>query len=128
MRQLLLPIGIGLLTPIVAMLGGAPFDIPGQNPPAAILAGSVAVTLYFTATTYGLVRERRLASRVSWPISATLLLSLLAVCVLVTLLEGGMSWLFGGLPMLVSGCLGVAIALLLSYRKPVPTTTRSHTQ
>lgn len=125
MRHVLLSVGLGLLTPIVYILGAEPFETPGQNPPAEILSGSVAVILYFTVSDFLLVRATRRASSVSWPIPATLLLSLLAPCLLVILLEGGRSWLYSALPMFVSGCLGVAIATLLPGRRPVPPPTPS---
>jgi ABC-type transport system involved in cytochrome c biogenesis permease subunit len=126
MKQLLLPIGIGLLAPIVFILGGAPFDVPGRNPPAAFVSGSVAVILYFTATAFGLFQDRRRTSRRAWPISAGLLLSLLAVCLAVALLEGGMSWLINGVPLFMAGCVGVAVGFFLSTRR-AQQTEQSHT-
>jgi len=127
MRNALLPIGLGLFAPIAFILGGAPFDVPGRNPPAAFVAGSLAVALYFTVVAFGLFRDVRRTAQASRPIFAGLLLSLLAVCVLVSVLEGGNAWLLDGLPMLLSGSLGVGIGFFFAFRKPVPT-TRSNTE
>jgi hypothetical protein len=115
MKHLLLPLVLGLLAPFVYILGAAPFEIPGQNSPQEIVAGSFAVALFFAASHFLLLRKEPLASRAHRLVPVVLVLSLLAVSFLISL-QGGQAWLYSGLPLFIGGCVGVLAGVLISRR------------
>lgn len=126
MRMIPISAGLGLLAPVAFILGAEPFEVPGQNSLKEILAGSVAVALYFAACQFWLVRGSTRAPRVNWPVLGAMIASLLAVCLLTVLLEGGRSWLFAGLPMLISGCVGGVAGALLATRGTITVAPGPH--
>jgi hypothetical protein len=126
MRKVLFSAGLGLLAPVAFILGAEPFEVPGQNSLKEILAGSVAVALYFAACQFWLARGSVRVHRINWPVLKAMIASLLAMCLLPILLEGGQSWLFASLPMLVSGCIGGLGGALLAPRKTITVTPGPH--
>lgn len=125
-RKLASAVGLGLLAPVAFILGAEPFEVPGQNSLKEILAGSVAVALYFAACQFWLARGSVRAHRINGPVLKAMIASLLAVCLLPILLEGGRSWLVASLPMLVSGCVGGVGGALLAPRKTITGTPGRH--
>lgn len=116
MKRVLLSIGVGILAPFVFILGASPFEVPGQNTPKEILAGSVVVLLHSAFCEFWIAGKLVGPPRARWPIPVTTVLSFLVVAALLAL-QGGLAWLFSGLPIFVSGCLGVAAGLLLLTRR-----------
>jgi hypothetical protein len=113
MRTLLISVALGMLSPLVYILGATPLSIPGQNPPRELIAGAVAVALYFAACHYWLLRKEPLASRAYWFVPLGMLLAVVVTAFLITLVESPRQWLFTGLPMFAGGCVGALAAILV---------------
>ena len=116
MKRVLLAIGVGILAPFVFILGASPFEVPGQNTPKEIRAGSIVVLVYSAFCEFWIAGKLVGSPTARWPIPVTTVLSFLVVAALLAL-QGGLTWLFSGLPIFASGCLGVAAALLLLTRR-----------
>jgi hypothetical protein len=114
-KKILLPIALGLLAPIVYILGAEPFEVPGRNSLKEILAGSLALAIYFAACYTLIVRKAGAEPRVSRPTLIGMLGSLVATSLLVTL-QGGRAWLYSALPMLIGGGVGSVVGALLAAR------------
>ena len=117
MRKVLFSAGLGLLAPFVAILGAELFEVPGQNSIKEIAAGALAVALYCAACQFWLARIGSRDLHVDWPVLGAMVAPLLAVCLLAVAVEGGRTWLFFGLPVLVSGCVGCFVGALLGARR-----------
>lgn len=115
MRKVLFSAGLGLLAPFVAILGAEPFEVHGQNSIKEIVAGSLAVALYCAACQFWVARMGSRGLRANRPALVAMGASLLAVCLLVSL-QGGQTWLFFGLPVLILGCVGSFVGALLGAR------------
>lgn len=115
-RRELVAVGLGLLAPFVAILGAELFEVPGQNSIKEIVAGALAVALYCAACQFWLARMGSRGLRVNWPVLGAMVAPLLAVCLLAVAVEGGRTWLFFGLPVLISGCVGSFVGALLGAR------------
>jgi hypothetical protein len=125
MKRVFCAAGLGLLAPFAYILGAEPFEVPGQNSLKEILAGSLALALYLGACQFWIARKGNRAPRVDWPVLLAMAASLVIMGLLIVLVEGGRSWLYSALPMVVSGGVGSFIGALLAARGTVNPTPAS---
>lgn len=106
--RVLLSAGLGFLAPLAFIVGGELFENTSQGK----LAGHVGVVLYCSACQFWLPRKGTGGFPANWPILAGMIGGLLAANIL--FVQGGIShnW-----PMLVSGCIGGFVGVLLSVRR-----------
>lgn len=113
MKRILMSIGLGLLTPFIAILGAEPFEVPGKNPLMERVGGGLAVALYCAACQFWLARRNAKAATSTWPSVAAMVLAIGAICLLVIVAEGGQSWRFFAVPVLVAGFIGAVVGMVL---------------
>lgn len=123
MKRVLLSIALGLSAPFVFLLGAEPFEVRGRTSLKEILAGSVVLLLYSAVCGFWIARKLAAPALVRWPIPAATVLSMLVISLVIMRVEGLSVWLFQGLPILLSGSLGVAMAMLLLNRRAVGTSS-----
>lgn len=115
MRRVLLPFALGLASPIVLILGAEPFEASGADSPQVLVAGGVAVALYFAACHLWCFRSEWRTPRGSWLVPFTMLLAVVLMTAFIALVESGQEWLYAGLPMLVGGCVGAVGATIARH-------------
>jgi hypothetical protein len=99
MGKIVLCVVLGLLSPLLYILGAEPFEVRGENSVQEILAGGVAVALYLAVCQFLATRNSSGGLRADWPILAAMVAPLLAVCLIM-----GSSDV--GVPMFLAGCVG----------------------
>jgi hypothetical protein len=116
MKRILMSFGLGLLSPFLAILGAEPFDVPGKNRLMERVGGGLAVALYCAACQFWLARRNAKAAISSWPSVAAMILAIGTICLLVILAEGGQSWRYFAVPVLVAGSIGAVSGMVLGRR------------
>jgi hypothetical protein len=79
MGKIVLGLVVGLLSPLVFILGAEPFEAPGKNSVQEALAGSIAVALYLAVCQFLAVRNSSGGFRADWPILAAMAAPLVAI-------------------------------------------------
>ena len=123
-----LPIGmtvlsaiLGLFSPIVGMLGAAPFEVRGTTSLKEGLAGCVALALYLALCQFLVARSARFAgdTRAVWSSNFVAMIAPLAVAFLaIVVLEKPGVVLAQGVPMLLAGCTGCLTGALAARWAP----------
>ena len=106
MGKIVLCVVLGVLSPLVFILGAEPFEVPGKNSVQEVLAGSIAVALYLAVGQFMAVRNSSSGFRADWPILAAMAAPLLAVCLIMGSFDVGDPMLLAGL----IGCLAGSVA------------------
>lgn len=100
---------LGLFSPLVFMLGAAPFEGGGGNSLKEVLAGSVAIALYLALCQFLVARRERFASgtHAVWSSTFAAMIAPVPLAFLaIAVLEKADVVLEQGLPMLFAGCAG----------------------
>ena len=82
MGKIVLSVVLGLLSPIVFIMGAEPFEVRGENSVQEVLAGCIAVALYLAVCQFLAVRNSGSGLRANWPILAAMVAPLLAICLI----------------------------------------------
>jgi hypothetical protein len=112
MGKIVLSVVLGLLSPLVYILGAEPFEVRGENSVQEVLAGGVAVALYLAVCQFLATRNSSGGLRADWPILAAMVAPLLAVCLIMGSSDVGVPILLAG----SIGCLAGAVAGHLGTR------------
>jgi hypothetical protein len=112
MGKIVLSVVLGLLSPLVYILGAEPFEVRGENSVQEVLAGGVAVALYLAVCQFLATRNSSGGLRADWPILAAMVAPLLAVCLIMGSSDVGVPMLLAG----SIGCLAGAVAGHLGTR------------
>jgi hypothetical protein len=142
MGRIVISIILGLFSPIVFIIGAAPFAVHGEASVQAVLAGSIALALYLAVCQFLVARSggRGLRTGIAeiggldgeaislgqhgrggisgllfdWPILFAMVAPLLAMVLLIAAVEKPSTVLAQGIPMLVAGCIGSLAGALLA--------------
>jgi hypothetical protein len=114
MGKIVLCAVLGLLSPLVFILGAEPFEVRGKNSVQEVLAGGVAVALYLAVCQFMAVRNSSSGFRADWPILAAMAAPLAAVCLIM-----GSSDV--GVPMLLAGSIGCLAGSVAGHMGTPPT-------
>jgi hypothetical protein len=114
MGKIVLSVVLGVLSPLVFIMGAEPFEVPGKNSVQEVLAGSIAVALYLAVGQFLAVRNSSSGFRADWPILAAMVAPLLAVCLIM-----GSSDV--GVPMLLAGSIGCLAGSVAGHMGTPPT-------
>jgi hypothetical protein len=106
MGKIVLSVVLGLLSPLVFIMGAEPFEVPGKNSVQEVLAGSIAVALYLAVCQFMATRNSSSGLRDDGPILAAMIAPLLAIFLLIAAVEKGDVLWAQGVPMLLAGCVG----------------------
>jgi hypothetical protein len=101
--KILLSVVLGVLSPLVFIIGAEPFEARGETSIQEILAACIAVALYLAVCQFMATRNSSSGLRDDWPILAAMVAPLLAV---VLFIFKGDVVLTQGVPMLLAGCIG----------------------
>ena len=112
---------LGLFSPLVFMLGAAPFEGGGGNSLKEVLAGSVAMALYLALCQFLVARSAHSAGRTRavWSSSLAAMIAPLPVVVLaIAVMEKSGVVLEQDVPMLFAGCTGCLAGALAARWVP----------
>jgi len=114
MGKIVLSVVLGVLSPLVFIMGAEPFEVRGENSVQEVLAGGVAVALYLAVCQFMAVRNSSSGFRADWPILAAMAAPLAAVCLIMGSSEGGV-------PMLLAGSIGCLAGSVAGHMGTPPT-------
>ncbi|HVN77256.1 MAG TPA: hypothetical protein VMT19_13140 [Thermoanaerobaculaceae bacterium] len=115
MGRILLAIVLGLFAPFVAFMGGAVFEVPGQNPIQERLAGGIAAAAYLAACQFLVAPRASRGSGARWPTILALGAPLLVAFLVAEARDlPERVRLYG--PVVVAGWLGIAAGTALAAR------------
>jgi hypothetical protein len=103
MGKIVLSVVLGLLSPLVFIMGAEPFEGRGGNLVQGVLAGSIAVALYLAVCQFMATRNSSSGLRDDWPVLAAMVAPLLAVVLFIFERDAVLTQ---GVPMLLAGCIG----------------------
>jgi hypothetical protein len=103
MGKIVLSVVLGLLSPLVFILGAEPFEVRGKNSIQEVLAGCIAVALYLAVCQFLAVRNSSSGFRDDWPVLAAMVAPALAVVLIIFERDAVLTQ---GVPMLLAGCIG----------------------
>jgi hypothetical protein len=103
MGKIVLSVVLGLLSPLVFIMGAEPFEARGETSIQEILAGCIAVALYLAVCQFMATRNSSSGLRADWPILAAMMAPLLAVVLFIFERDAVLTQ---GVPMLLAGCIG----------------------
>ena len=106
MGKIVLSVVLGLLSPLVFIMGAEPFEGRGETSIQEILAGCIAGALYLAVCQFMATRNSSSGIRADWPILAAMVAPLLAVVLFIAAVEKGDVVLAQGVPMLLAGSIG----------------------
>ena len=112
---------LGLFSPLVFVLGWAPFQVRGTTSLKEVLAGCVALALYLALCQFLVARSARFAgdTRAVWSSNFVAMIAPLAVAFLaIVVLEKPGVVLAQGVPMLLAGCTGCLAGALAARWAP----------
>src|ERR1039457_961341 len=112
---------LGLFSPLVFVLGWAPFQVRGTTSLKEVLAGCVAMALYLALCQFLVARSARFAgdTRAVWSSSFVAMIAPVAVVVLaIAVMEKPGGVLDQGVPMLLAGCPGCLAGALAARWAP----------
>ena len=101
--KIVLSVVLGVLSPLVFFMGAGHFEGGGGNLVGIVLAGSIAVALYFAVCQFMATRNSSGGLRDDWPILAAMVAPLLAVVLFI--LKGDVEST-QGVPMVLAGLIG----------------------
>jgi hypothetical protein len=111
---------LGLLAPFVAILAAEPFEVRGQNSLRENLVGYLTVVLYCAFCQFWVAAKGSRGLGAKWPTVVAMNASLVMIVSMFFTETIGRFWA-GGVPLLVSGCLGsLAGAFIAEQRAPQP--------
>src|ERR1019366_2059536 len=102
MGKIVLSVVLGLLSPLVFIMGPEPFEAHRENSVQEVLAGGVAVALYLAVCQFMATRNSSSGLRDDWPMLAAMIAPLLAICLF--MVATGSSDV--AVPMLLAGSIG----------------------
>ena len=108
----MLSVVLGVLSPLVFIMGAEPFEVRGENSVQEVLAGGIAVALYLAVCQFMATRNSSSGFRADWPILAAMAAPLLAVCLIMGSSDVGVPMLLAG----SIGCLAGSVAGHLGTR------------
>ena len=120
--KIVLSVVLGVLSPLVFFMGAGHFEGGGGNLVGIVLAGSIAVALYFAVCQFMATRNSSGGLRANWPILAAMVAPLLAVVLFI--LKGDVE-LTQGVPMVLAGCIGCLAGALAAHLGTAPGRARS---
>ena len=120
MGKIGLSVVLGLLSPLVFILGAEPFEVPGKNSVQEVLAGCIAVALYHAVCQFMATRNSSSGFRDDWPILAAMMAPLLAMFLFMAAVEKGGVVLAQGVPMLLAGSIGGLAGSVAAHRGTAP--------
>ena len=103
MGKIVLSVVLGLLSPLVFIMGAEPFEARGETSIQEILAGCIAVALYLAVCQFMATRNSSSGLRDDWPILAAMVAPPLAVVLFIFERDAVLTQ---GVPMLLAGCIG----------------------
>ena len=111
---------LGLFSPLVFVLGWAPFQVRGTTSLKEVLAGCVAMALYLALCQFLVARSARFAgdTRAVWSSSFVAMIAPVAIWFLVVSGQGRGLVLEQGVPMLLAGCTGCLAGALAARWAP----------
>ena len=121
MGMIVLSAILGLFSPVVFMLGAAPFEGRGGNPLKEVLAGCVAVALYLALCQFLVARSARSAGHTGavWSSNLVAMIAPVPIAFLaIVVLEKPAVVFAQGAPMLLAGCTGCLAGALAARRAP----------
>jgi hypothetical protein len=120
MGKIVLSVVLGLLSPLVFILGAEPFEVRGKNSIQEVLAGCIAVALYLAVCQFLAVRNSSSGFRDDWPILAAMMAPVLAMFLFIAAAEKGGVVLAQGVPMLLAGCIGCLAGSVAGHLRTAP--------
>jgi hypothetical protein len=118
MGKIVLCAVLGLLSPLVFILGAEPFEVRGKNSIQEILAGCIAVALCLAVGQFLAVRNSSSGFRADWPILAAMIAPALAWCLIME---------DSGLPMLLAGSIGCLAGSVAGHLRTAPASAHTAT-
>jgi hypothetical protein len=118
MGKIVLSVVLGLLSPLVFILGAEPFEVRGKTSIQEVLAGCIAVALYLAVCQFMATRNSSSGFRDDWPILAAMMAPLLAM--FMAAVEKGGVVLAQGVPMLLAGSIGGLAGSVAAHRGTAP--------
>ena len=112
MGKIVLSVVLGVLSPLVFIIGAEPFEVPGKNSVQEVLAGCIAVVLYLAICQFLAARNSGSGLRANWPILAAMVAPLLAICLI--MVDSSR------FPILLAGCIGSLAGALAAHRGRAP--------
>jgi hypothetical protein len=106
MGKIVLSVVLGLLSPLVFIMGAEPFEARGETSVQEVLAGCIAVALYLAVCQFMATRNSSSGLRADGPVLAAMVAPLLAVVLFIAAVEKGDVVLAQGVPMLLAGSIG----------------------
>jgi hypothetical protein len=113
--RIVLGVALGLLAPLVLILGAEPFEGLGPESRLALASGCLAVALYCAACQYWLARRTPRSTTANWPNVGGMVLAVAGTFLAIAAGEGGGQWRTM-VPAAVAGFIGAALGLRLSLR------------
>ena len=113
MKRIWINICLGLLAPFIALLGAAPFEVPGKNPMMERVGAGLAAALYCAACQFWLMRRNSNVAHSSWLSVAAMVLAIGVICLLSMVAEGFVSWPFFAAPVFLAGSIGSVVGMVL---------------
>jgi hypothetical protein len=113
MGKIVLCVVLGLLSPLVFILGAEPFEARGETSIQEVLAGCIAVALYLAVCQFLAVRNSSSRLRDDWPILAAMVVPPLAVVLFIFERDAVLTQ---GVPMLLAGCIGCLAGSVAGHR------------
>ncbi len=110
MGKIVLSIVLGLLSPLVFIIGAEPFEVRGQNSVQEIAGGCAALAIYLAICQFLVARRSEEIRTVFFAMTAPVLASFF----LVVALERPHTVLVQGIPMLLAGSMGTLFGAWLA--------------
>jgi hypothetical protein len=120
MGKIVLSVVLGLLSPLVFIMGAEPFEARGKTSVQEVLAGCIAVALYLAVCQFMATRNSSSGFRDDWPILAAMMAPLLAMFLFMAAVEKGGVVLAQGVPMLLAGSIGCLAGSVAAHRGTAP--------
>ncbi len=116
MRRIVISLVLALFSPFVFILGAEPFEMTGGAAGKAVLAGSIALSLYSAIGHFCIARKKGLGFRAGVPGLVVNGLVLIGWCLLIAIVEKPATALSDGVPMLISGCVGSIVGIWMALQ------------
>ena len=116
LKRILSLLGLGVVSPLVYLLGAEPFEVPGQNPIMERVGGSLALVIYCATCQFWFARGSAKPLNSKWARLSAMIMPIVATCIVVQFVEDGQSWRYSWVPFLVAGCVGSVLGIALGDR------------
>lgn len=117
MKRIMINIGLGLLTPFIAILGAEPFEVPGKNPVMERVGAGIAALLYSAVCQFLFTRRNAKVANSNWPSVVAMVLTIGSICLLLLVAEGFGSWPYFVGPVFIAGSIGSIAGMFLGRWK-----------